>query len=254
LAGALVGLLSAPLAIAFDAASYLLSVISLSLLHVPELPASLPAGGGSIWNELREGLGTVFAGPLLRTLVLFLAVFNLFGSFWPTLFVLYLTRGLAIGPALLGSILAVAGVSGIAGALFAGRLARHYGLGPTLIGAGLLIGLGGMFVPLASGPRWLVLTMLVMGQLLEGFAGPLYVINVTSMRQAKTPPRLLGRVNASMPVVSTSMLPLGTLLGGALGQAIGPRPALFIGGVGVLVAALCLAFSSVRSVREVAIA
>ena len=75
-----------------------------------------------------------------------------------------------------------------------------------------------------------------------------YEINQLSLRQAIAPPRLLGRVNASINFASQGAMLLGSLAGGVLGGAIGVRATLVVGACGGLAAAVWLALSSIASV------
>ena len=66
-----------------------------------------------------------------------------------SVYVLYMTRDLGLGPVAVGLVFATGGVGSLAGALVAGRVARRYGPGPAMLHAVLLFGLSGMAVPLA---------------------------------------------------------------------------------------------------------
>ena len=87
-----------------------------------------------IWAELREGLGVVLGNPLLRSIAGCTATSNLFGNALQAVYVLYVTRELGIGPALLGLIFSVGGPGALLGSLLAGRVANRFGLGATIIG------------------------------------------------------------------------------------------------------------------------
>jgi hypothetical protein len=87
--------------------------------------------------------------------------------------------------------------------------------------------------------------------LVIGFAQPMMFIGGGTLRQAFSPPELIGRVSASITFTLIGVVPFGALLGGALGEAIGPRGALLVAGVGILLTPLWLVFSPVRSLRTV---
>ena len=76
-------------------------------------------------------------------------------------------------------------------------------------------------------------------------------VNQVSLRQAITPARLHGRMNATMRFLVWGTMPLGSLLGGVLGGAIGLRPTLWVGAVGGLLAVLPLLLSPVRSLSSI---
>jgi hypothetical protein len=86
--------------------------------------------------------------------------------------------------------------------------------------------------------------------LVIGFGQPMMFIGGGTLNQAYSPPELIGRISASMTFVLIGVVPLGALLGGALGDAIGPRSALLVAGVGILLTPVWLLFSPVRSLRS----
>jgi predicted MFS family arabinose efflux permease len=249
--GALVQLATAPLAILVDAASFLASAACILTIRAPEpAPVRHVAGGRSLWPELREGLIAVFGNPLLRSIAGCTATANLFSNGLMAVFVLYVTRELGIGPALLGIIFAAAGPGALLGALLAGKVATRFGLGATIIGASFLGGLANLIVPLASGPDFVTAGMLVGAMFIGGIANPVYNINQVSLRQAITPDRLQGRMNASMRFIVWGTIPIGALMGGALGDAFGLRPTLTWMAVGCLLPPLWILFSPVRQLKQ----
>jgi hypothetical protein len=94
-----------------------------------------------------------------------------------------------------------------------------------------------------------VVVVLVGAQQLADGPATIYQIHETSLIQATVPARSLGRVTASLRVVGWIAMLGGTVVGGLLGEALGPRPTLFVGAVGALPAALWLLWSPVRSLR-----
>jgi MFS family permease len=249
--GALVQLVTAPLAILVDAASFLASAVCIFVIRAPEpAPVRHAEGAGSIWAELREGLAVVLCNPLLRSIAGCTGTSNLFSNGMMAVYVLYATRELGIGPAVLGIIFAAAGPGALLGAVLAGRVANRFGLGATIIGASFLGGFANLFVPLASGPDFAVAGVLVGAAFVGGIANPVYNINQVSLRQAITPDRLQGRMNASMRFIVWGTIPIGALLGGALGDAIGLRPTLTLMVACYLLAPLWVLFSPVRQLKE----
>jgi MFS family permease len=250
-AGALVQLVTAPIAVAVDAVSFLASAICLLFIHAPEpQPEHHADRPGSIWAELREGLAVVLGNPLLRSIAGCTGTANLFQNAMMTVYVLYLTRDLDLGPAVVGIIFAVGGPGALLGALVAGRIAQRFGLGATIIGSSTVGALATLLVPLASGPTPLVVAVLMLAAFIGGISSPVYNVNQVSLRQAITPDRLTGRMNASMRFLVWGTIPLGALLGGALGDAIGLWPTLTVTAIGSLLAPLWILFSPVRQLKE----
>jgi len=249
-AGALVQLVTAPIAVAVDAASFVASVIFLLLICTKEPPPAPHAEGpGSMWGELREGLAVVLGNPLLRSIAGCTGTGNLFANAMFAVYVLYVTRQLEVPPALLGLILAAAGPGALLGALVAGRVAARFGLGTTIIMSSLIGSAANVLVPFAAGPTVVVAGVLMLSQLIGGITNPIYNINQVSLRQAITPDRVQGRMNASVRFLVWGTIPLGALLGGALGETFGLWPTLLAMFVGSLLAPLWIVFSPVRALR-----
>jgi Na+/melibiose symporter-like transporter len=250
LAGVLVQVLTAPLAIALDAVSFLVSALFLRSIHAPEAAPSPRQDRPSMLAEIREGLGFVVGNPILRALVAATATFNLGLGLLLTVYILYLTRILGLSPALIGVIFAFTGPGFLVGALLAGYAAKRLGVGPAIIAATGLGSASLLVIPLTSGPASAVVPLLAGANLLYGAMGQIAMINHLSLRQHMTPAPLLGRTNATMRFISWSAAPLAGLAGGAAGEAIGLRPAMFLGALITILAVVWLALSPVRGLRE----
>lgn len=257
LAGALVQALTAPVAILFDAVSFVVSALSLLFIRAPE-PAPRPFLSGAkdqagerrdTWREIGQGLRLVLRDPTLRAIAGAAGTLELFRNMIGVVLILYLTREVGLTPAVMGAIFAVGGISSLLGALVAERAARRWGLGRTLFGALLLSGGATCFLPLAGGPLAVAVALLVAQQVCGDGAATVYSINEVSLRQAVTPNRLLGRMNASIQFIEWGAMLTSLALGGVLGQAIGLRPTLVVAALGGLLAPLWLVFSPVRTLR-----
>ncbi|MEA2576299.1 MAG: hypothetical protein QOH93_3597 [Chloroflexia bacterium] len=249
LAGGLVQLVTAPIAVALDAVSYLVSALFVSLIRVKE-PDAAPRNERSLVREVREGLGALLRDPLLRALVIASTAANAVLAVNTTLRILYATRELGLEPALLGLVFALGSVGGLPAALLVGRVTRRFGIGPTIVAADAFMGLGGLFFPLAGGPLPVVVGVLVLGLLLSGLGAMTYVVTVGSLRQSVTPLRLQGRVSASARFISRSAIPVGAIVGGLLGEWLGLRLTLALAGVCSLLVTVYLWLSPVGPLRD----
>ena len=249
-AGILVQLFTAAVALIFDAVSFLGSALLLVLLRAPEPPAAAPAARPGFWAEVSEGLRAVWGQPLLRAMALSLCVFNFFYNMIGAVYVLYVVRELGIAPATLGLIYTLGSVGFAAGAALAGRAARRFGAGPTIVWGAGLSDAAFLLIPLASGQHLTAVPLLIAAQLLATLAGPMTAINQLSLRQALTPDRLQGRVNATMRVIALGAAPVGALLAGLLGTTLGLRPTLAIGALGLQLGFVILLLSPLRTLRE----
>jgi MFS family permease len=246
--GGLVGLITAPLTILVDTLSYLVSAFFLGLIRTPETPSRPTDRPESLRGDILTGLRLVGGDPILRALAGSSGAFAFFGGFIGALYGIYAIRVLGLTPAVLGLLISTGGVGALLGALLAGRLARRFGPGPTLTGSFFVMGLATLLIPLAAGQRYAV-AMLAMGQLVGDTALAVYFIHAVSLRQTVTPDHLLGRMNASFEFLVTGIGPLGLLLGGALGQALGVRSTLLIAALGELTGCLWLVLSPVLKLR-----
>ncbi len=251
LGGVLIQLVTAPLAITVDAASFVVSVLSLALIRTPESVPVPPAQRHSVWRDIGDGLRVVRDTPLLRAVVGSAATFNLCLSITNAVYVLYLTRTLHVAPVVLGVIYAAGGPGGLLGAVASAHLSRRWGVGPTILGAIIVLSGAQVVAPLAGGPPAIVTALLIVAGCVGGCAGVVYDIGTVSVQQAITPDHLRGRMTASTRFILVGIAPIGFLVGGALGQAIGLRPTLLVGGVGTALAALWVVFSPLRTLRDV---
>ncbi|HLY17252.1 MAG TPA: MFS transporter [Bryobacteraceae bacterium] len=248
LTGALIAAITAPMAILFDAISFVCSALSVWLIRKPERrPEAHPAP--HIGREIVEGLRASWNQSILRTLLLRAATAAVFLGFGSSLYILFAVRELKIGAALLGAVIAVGGFSSVFGALAAKRLVARFGLGPTLIFAALLPAAASLLPPLARGPVALCAAMLAVAQLGD-MGWTIYGINELTLRQSVAPAHVLGRVNSAAHLTFRGVLPVGALLGGVIAQAIGLRAAMFVGAGGFLLSALWLICSPIRRLRE----
>ncbi|MEW5985918.1 MAG: MFS transporter [Chloroflexota bacterium] len=250
LTGVLIQAITAPMAILFDSLSFLASVVSLALIRKPEPPPASPAARQSLWREAREGFRFVLRTPILLALAGSEGTLNFFGAFFGVLYSLYAIRDLGMGAAALGLTIAMGGVGSFLGALLAGRLVSRLGLGVTLVSSLLLLALSAFLIPLARGPLVAAVTLMMAAQLFGDCFRAIYFIHEVSLRQAVTPDAFLGRAHATLKLLVAGVSPLGALVGGALGQAIGVRAALMVAAGGTLLATLWLFFSPVYKLQK----
>jgi MFS family permease len=248
LGGGLVGLVGAARAMSADALSYAVSVASLLAIRAREEPPH-PDQRQPLRKEIAEGLSFVLRHPILRKIVACTGTANLFGSMAVALEFIFLIRLLHVRPAETGLLIAVASLGGVAGGALSGRLSRRIGSARLIWFSMLVLSLPQLLIPLAE-PGWRV-TAFVVGLAGFWFSAVVYNVAQVSYRQAICPPRLLGRMNAAVRWVVWGTLPLGALLGGALGTAVGVRTTLWIAFAGSWLAGWWVFFSPLRKMRDV---
>jgi MFS family permease len=247
LAGFIVHALSAPIAVVIDAGSFVVSAAFIGLIRAKE-PAPDEAGA-PLLTGVRDGIVAVFGNRLLRAIAGCSATINLFASAISALSILYASRELALTPAAIGMSLTIGNVGAVVGALLAAKLASRLGVGPLIIAAAMLGAISPIPMILATPSS--AFTLLILSQILFSFASPVYDINQVSLRQAITPQRLLGRMNATMRFLVWGSMPIGSLLGGELGEWLGLRTALALATVIGLTAFLWVLCSPVRTLRRI---
>jgi MFS family permease len=249
-AGPLVQLLTAPGALALDGLSFLASALGLARIRAAEPPPPPATQRRSVLAEMGEGLRLVARDPILRAFVAASATLDLFWNGIMAVYVLFLTRELGLPPAAFGLIVALGSLGALAGSVVAHRVARRVGLGRTLVGAQLLLGAGGLPLGIAVLLPAAALPLLVASQAVQLFMNAIYGVNRVSLEQTVTPAHVRGRVRGSRAVVGAGAVALGTLLGGTLGDRIGPGATILVGVAGGLFAFLWLWWSPIRRLRE----
>jgi MFS family permease len=251
IAGALVQILTAPVAIAADAVSYLGSALFVARIRRPEpdVPAPAPEDRPRMRSQIMEGLRYVLGHPLLRPIAACTSLSNLFSAMAAAILILFAVRELGLTAGAIGVALAIGNVGFLVGAFAAERIARRVGIGRTIVGSAVLFGFAGFAYPLAT--QATAVALLIAGGLLFGFGGVVYNVNQVSLRQAITPGRMQGRMNATMRFMVWGTMPLGALAGGALGGTIGLRPTLWIAAAGGLLAFVPPLFSPVRRLASI---
>ncbi|SCX59856.1 Predicted arabinose efflux permease, MFS family [Klenkia marina] len=250
LTGVLLRVLAAPLLVVVTAVGYLLSAFFVGRIgHVDVVPDR--ADRRPLRTEIREGLAFVVTHPLLRRIVACTSTGNLFSAISGTLLVLYVLRTLGLSESTLGLVLSAGAAGGLLGAVTAARVARWVGEGRTIPVSAVAFGVFAAGTPLAAtldGAAQVV--VLVAGGVGLSWAVVVYNVVQVSFRQRLCPPRLLGRMNASVRFVVFGTMPLGGLLGGVLGTAVGVVPALWVAVAGQLLAALPVVASPLLRMRD----
>jgi MFS family permease len=251
LAGALVQAISAPFAILVDATSFIISAISLLLIHRTEPARPTRTTATPIRREIVEALSLVRRHPILVPLTLRSVIAHVAGSFYGVLYVIFLIEELHLDPFLLGVVVSAGGVGSLVGSLFAQRVIKRIGLGPALIWAAAGAAIVGVLTPLAAGPVGLATAMVFIPQLLGDGLQTIEGVAELSLIQGVIPDRILGRVNATLEVFSHGIAyPAGALGAAVIAGLIGVRGGIAIGWAGMALSILLLFFSPIRFVKK----
>lgn len=247
-AGGLIELLKAANSMAVDAASFIVSVITIFSINGRE-PAPTPSHERqALRHEIGEGLSFVLRHPILRAIAGCTSTSNFSSGVQTAVEVVFLVRVLHQPPGVIGLLFGAGGIGGILGAFGASRVARFVGGARATIWAIAVSAVGGLLLPFSV--RGAGLILFGAGLFLSSFGALVYNVNQVSFRQRLCPERLLGRMNATMRFLVWGTLPLGGLIGALLGTTIGVRNTLWVaGGMGTL-AILWLLASPIRPLRD----
>jgi MFS family permease len=250
LGGLTVQVLTAPYAVLADAFSFLASGLFLVRIRTAEaMPEREPgAPRPSMLQEARDGLSYVLRHRYLRAIAGTTAISNFSSSLAFAVFLVYAVRTLGLSAAVIGILFSLGAIGSMAGALSARRVSARLGVGPTIVASAFVFGPAMVLVPAA--PASFPYPFLVAGIILFGVAGVIYNITQLSYRQAVTPERMLGRMNSVMRFIVWGVMPIGSLLGGALATKIGLRETMWIGAAIGCVCFLPVLLSPVRGLRD----
>jgi MFS family permease len=247
--GVLIAVVSAPYAILVDIASFIASALFVLRIRTREVTTHRIEARPTMRTELMEGLRYVLSNRYLRPIAACTAARNFFAAVGYAILMVYVVRSLGLSAGLIGVIISCANVGFVIGALTAGWTTRRLGIGRAIVYSAAIVGSSVILIPLS--PRSFPVPLIVVGLMLYSYGGVVFNITQISLRQAITPDRLQGRMNAVMRFILWGAIPLGALLGGALASTVGLRAALWVSGAGVATSWLPVFFSPVRTVTGV---
>src|SRR5579859_4577987 len=248
LGSALLQVAAAPFAIGIDAASFVFSAVFLRSIRASS-PLRAHSQRSGLLAELGVGIRLVLRHPVLRPIAACSATMNLFFQMLSAVYILYVTTELRLAPALVGIIFGLGSLAGLAGAVLASRVGRRIGIGRTLMISTIVSGVAGLSIAMVR-PGDFTLPALVAAQCLLMLGVPVYNINQLTLRQSITPAGVRGRVNATNRCLVWGTMPLGSLLGGVLGEAIGLQTTIAVAAAGMVLAAAWIAMSEVRGLSN----
>jgi predicted MFS family arabinose efflux permease len=247
-----VQVLTAPVAMVVDALSFLAAVLGLAAIRRPEPPPPPRHERAPIVADIREGLATITHEPRLRLIAASGATWNFFANgMLNALFVLYLVRQIGLSPAQIGLVFAAVGPGALLGALIVGKLPNWIGVGPTIAHSQVISSCSWALVAAAAIVRPdAAFFVMALSQFVLGVSRTVFNVTQVSLRQAITPNRLLGRMNASMRFLMWCVAPLGAITGGLLAGAIGLPQTVALAAAGTFGACLWVYLPPVWNVRQ----
>src|SRR5438270_3785851 len=245
LAGLLITLLSAPFAITFDAISFLVSGVLVAATDSGQ-PDSPMKARRSLLSEAAEGIRFLVRDRALVRITIGAAISNVGLMMALALQLLFLYRVMRLSPVVVGICFAVGSLASLVGAVYNRRIMNRLGIYRTLVLSTFIEGIAYILIP--AGTVLPVLPLLLGALVLSGFFNTTWNVSVTTFRQTRIAPRLMGRVGATGRVIGYGALPVGSLLGGLLGQALSARLGERTGLALALVVAALVAGSSALAI------
>jgi MFS family permease len=253
--GFLVQAFTAPIAIAIDAVSFVVSALLLGTIRKEEPPPKPSVDREPVLREIVEGIRITFGSPLLRALALSHGGTHVLWGIFGTGYMLFALNELRLDPATIGVIAAVGGVGSLAGSALAPIMVRRLGIGHAILLGILGFTLGNALIPLAPATGAILgislgALFLIAQQLFGDSLATVYEVTEVSLQQASVNDRVLGRVNASFHTFTTLLTLAGAILGGVIAETWGLRAAFAVGLLGGVVSLVVVWFSPVRHVRD----
>ncbi|MCK6434691.1 MAG: MFS transporter [Aquabacterium sp.] len=249
LAGALIKLTGAPLALLVDAFMLLSSALILRGIRVHEVREPHPQP--DFWRDLKEGIDFVRGHQLLVALAVVVGGWQLCHHAATVVQILYAARELKLSEHTIGLCFVGLGVGTISSSVFGHRISQRLGPGPTLLLGFAICGTGWLLPALVGPASALGVPAFAAMLALYGVGAVLVFINFLALRQAVTPEPLLGRMTSTMRWLILLPAGPGALLGGWLGEHVSLRATLMFAGTTALVLALAGWRSDViRRVRQ----
>ncbi len=242
--GTLLELAGGAATIALDGISYLVSALAIVGSRRPptgERTAAAPAG---FVESMGAGLRHVLHDRILRDLAVSTAIFNLGSGMILAVVVLFATREVGLDAAGFGLVYGLGNIGFVLGAMLVGFVTTRFGVGRTF--AWSSIGSAGAMILMAVAGSGAAVVLLFAGRFLGAVATPVYNVAAVSLRQARVSETIMGRVNGTFQFLEWGALPVGSVVGGVLGAAFGPRAALAVAAACGVVSAAWIATSPAR--------
>ncbi len=256
IAGMLIHALTAPFAILLDAVAFFASAFMLRGIKPQASDAPKKTGQvtwANIRSDIKEGLQVIWQNRVLRSISWGLAMWQLLRHAYLAIIILFAARNLGLSAGQIGVIYMLAGVGFLIASFACQHLNARFGVGRVMLSGIGLTALSWLLMALITPHEY---GYLALGATLFifDFGTMLFFINYLSLRQASSPDHLLGRVTSTMIFLSLSLAPVGSVLGGVMGEWLGLRPTIAVCGVGCILLVLALTkispLSSMHSLPE----
>ena len=249
LAGGLIQVFTAPVALVLDALSFVVSALLIGRVKVPERPVDEAEDG--LLRRARDGMRLVLRHPYLRASLACVTTINFFNFVAAALLILFASRELGLSAGGIGLALGIGATGGVLGAVLAGRVTRRLGVGGTICVGAVLFSAPFALLPLAGGTLWMRMGVLGLVEFISGFGVMLLDVPLNALQTAVTPDEIRSRVVGAFSSINYGIRPVGAVLGGFLGEWIGIAPTMVLAAAGGTLSILWLMGSPVPGTRTI---
>lgn len=251
LAGGLIQILTAPIAIVVDAISFLVAAVLTGRVKVDESLRERDESTDNLLRRSREGMRFLLRHPYLRASLACATTINFFSFVVSALLLLFASRSLGLSAGTIGLAFGIGATGGLLGAFLASKVARRLGVGVTIAVGAVLFCAPLALIPLASGPIWVKAGVLAAVEFISAAGVMLFDINLNALQTAVTPDAMRSRVAGAFSTVNYGIRPLGAVVGGLCGGLIGIGPTMVAAAIGGSLSFLWLLRSPIISTRTI---
>jgi len=250
-AGGLIQLLTAPVAVIVDGLSFLVSAVLIGRVPVDEGPRVREERPERLVRRAHEGMRFLVRHPYLRASLACATTINFFSFVVSALVILFASRTLGLAAGTIGLAFGIGATGGLVGAVLASRVARLIGVGRTIAVGAVLFSAPLALLPLASGTVWTKAGTLALVELLSGMGVMLFDVNLNALQTAVTPDDMRSRVAGAFSTVNYGVRPFGAVVGGLSGQLVGIGPTMVVAALGGSLSFLWLLRSPIITTRTI---
>jgi MFS family permease len=247
--GTLIQAVTAPVAVLVDAVSFVVSAVLLGRLRVEE-PVPVSESSPPLTRRALDGLRFIARHPVLRACLGCSTTLNFFTFIANALLILFASRELGLSAGVIGLAVGAGAAGGLLGAVVAPAVGRWIGVGRAIVVGAVLFPAPFGLVAAAGGSTWTKAAVLGAAELLSSIGVMLFDVNQNALRAVVTPDELRGRTAGAFSAVNYGVRPLGAVVGGTLGTALGLRPTLLLAAAGGTAAFLWLLPSPIPHIAD----
>jgi predicted MFS family arabinose efflux permease len=203
-----------------------------------------------IGEDLSTGVRFLLGQPVVASVVATITINNFSRNIALAIAILYLLEVAGMEPAAVAVAFGIGNSGFLVGALLARRVTALIGMGAAMqLGVSLF---GPSMLLFALAPAELAGPAFTAMLFANGLGIAIHNVNQVTVRQVLTPDHLRARVQSVIRLLGYGAIPLGTLVGGIVGEIVGMRGALVLSGLGLLAGSVPYLWVRVGRLRTLA--